>query len=298
MWQRIKELFSSKLGQTSISTQQVEQVKSTTLPVAPVTRVSVNSDNPDQLAESTSVTLSEPVLVAEKALQTKAKKHKSVDRRLPSSDSVEDGADALKPAYDLNTAIRQKLAPALRADGFVGSGRNFRKIQQDWLTILNIETSRSGDAFTLNIGVHPCAFPDVLGRVIEPKKMKVQLCEFRTRLSAEEGVFEWKLATGEAAIVNAVEQALSCYQRTCREQLAYLTGAESPFVHATLDDYAKGVYDFSPFDARDIRTPLVIARLHHFYQRTEIAREFAQYGLQHVGNSVGVRREFEVLLEA
>ncbi len=276
MWQKIKALFSIKSETAEVKTTHSEISREhQALPlVMPVEKV-------EQLVEE-----STPDLVPKKAVRSAARKK---------SETKEQALDVVAPVLDLNTAIRQILAPVLRADGFVGSGRNFRRISETWLTILNIETSRAGNAFTLNVGLHPCAFPDVLGKPLDLKKMKVQLCEFRARLTAQEVENWWQLDGSEAGIRRALEQALSCYQQTCRTQLAYLTGTDSPFVHASLAEFVQGAYDFSPFDAGDIRSVLLIARLHLAYQRTEIAQEFAHYGLQHVGNAVSIRREFEAI---
>lgn len=47
----------------------------------------------------------------------------------------------------LETAIREHLAPVLRADGFRGTGRSFRRVVNGWVQVVNVRGSRYGDQF-------------------------------------------------------------------------------------------------------------------------------------------------------
>lgn len=198
---------------------------------------------------------------------------------------------------DFNALLRRDLAPAFRADGFSGSGRNFRKVTEHWIAVINIESARAGNGFALNLGLHPRAFQDVLGKEVDPKKLKVQLCEFRTRLPSQNKQTWWQFDTSEASMQAAVAQAREDYLHACRTQLHRLCGGDSPLLKAVVDDFAKGDYDFSPFQGADARIALVIARMHRHHGRNKEALAFAHYGLRHVGNSVGLRRDFEALLQ-
>ncbi len=198
---------------------------------------------------------------------------------------------------ELNRILRQILAPALRADGFTGSGRNFRKINSDWVTIISLESSRAGTGLAMNIGLHPLAFNDVLGKPVDAKKIKMQLCEFRTRLPSQNKASWWQFENDTPSMQCVMETIRDEYLYQCREQLKRLSGEQSPLIHAKVDHFAKGDYDFAPFQSADTRIALVIARLHQLQGRRTEAMAFAHHGLKHVGNSVGLRRDFEALLD-
>lgn len=198
---------------------------------------------------------------------------------------------------DVNRIVRQVLAPALRADGFTGSGRNFRKINAHWVLIVSLESSRAGTGLALNIGLHPLAFNDVLGKPVDAKKMKTQLCEFRTRLPSQNKASWWQFESDAESVQRVMETIRNEYLQHCSEQLKKLSGEQSPLFHARVDNFAKGDYDFSPFRSADTRIALVIARLHQQQGRRTEAMAFAHHGLKHVGNSVGLRRDFEALLD-
>jgi hypothetical protein len=90
----------------------------------------------------------------------------------------------------LEVAIRKCLAPCLREDGFAGSGRTFRRVLNGWIQVVNVQGSRYGGRFSINLGLQPLAIPDVVGNVPDPKKIREELCEFRRRLS-ESGADQW-----------------------------------------------------------------------------------------------------------
>jgi len=55
--------------------------------------------------------------------------------------------------------VLKKLAPALRAAGFRGSGQNYRKADGDFVLVINFQGSRSGDKFYVNLGAQPTFIP-------------------------------------------------------------------------------------------------------------------------------------------
>lgn len=233
----------------------------------------------------------EAALVVEVRNQVQTNEAESAKKK-PNEDTENQSADL----PDLNAALKKNIAPLLRADGLTGSGRNFRKVNADWILVINIESSRAGNGFAMNIGLHPSAFPDVLGKPVDPKKLKVQLCEFRTRLPSENKQTWWQFEADEMALAQAIQAASQTYLQTCRAQLRLLSSESSALLKAKVDDFSKGDFDFSPFQRADARVALLIARLHQHHGRSKEALAFAHYGLRHVGNSVGLRRDFEALL--
>lgn len=64
--------------------------------------------------------------------------------------------------------LNQLFASTLRrcfADGFTGSGRTFRRVAGEWVHVVNVQGSRYGGQFGVNVAVHPLA--------IEPSAMPI-----------------------------------------------------------------------------------------------------------------------------
>lgn len=53
----------------------------------------------------------------------------------------------------------KNLGTHIRALGFKGSGQNFRKVIGDYVFVINIQGSRSGDVFYVNLGAQPAFIP-------------------------------------------------------------------------------------------------------------------------------------------
>src|SRR5919109_238405 len=90
----------------------------------------------------------------------------------------------------LETSIRTYFLPYLKEDGFGGSGRTFRRVSSGWIQVVNLQGSRYGGQFAINLGVQPVGVPDVLGTNPDSMKITEPLCEFRRRLS-EAGADQW-----------------------------------------------------------------------------------------------------------
>ena len=90
----------------------------------------------------------------------------------------------------LETAIRAVLVPQLREDGFAGSGRTFRRAVNGCVQVVNVQGSRYGGRFAINLGLQPLAIPDVTGVFPDPRKISEPGCEFRRRLSST-GADQW-----------------------------------------------------------------------------------------------------------
>ena len=125
------------------------------------------------------------------------------------------GRWASQSGPNLSDLIRQYLALVFRADGFTGSGRNFRKNHSNWVLVLSIETSRAGDAFTINVGVQPKFAPDSPGKEVDPKKIKVQLCEFRRRVFTPDIDVWWKCDVSAENAPLVLQAAAQITPRKC-----------------------------------------------------------------------------------
>lgn len=199
---------------------------------------------------------------------------------------------------NLSGLIRLHLAPVLRADGFTGSGRSFRKNHADWLIVLSLETSRAGNAFALHAGIQPKFAPDTLGKPVDPKKLKVQLCEFRRRISSTTKEQWWEFEANEESMTAALQAASAVYIQHLRPLVQAICNEPSLFAQVTLENFSVQAMGFDGYGTDEGRLALATARYLVVHGETTKARAFATYGLQHVGISVGLQRDFEDLLKA
>jgi hypothetical protein len=195
----------------------------------------------------------------------------------------------------LEASIRKHLVPTLKADGFTGSGRAFRRVAGSLVHALNVQGWRSGGKFAVNVGVHPLAIPDVLGNVPDPKKITVELCEFRRRLAEKGDDQWWRYKDTEASMDVAVHSAARVYGSVGRSFFTTFGGPSSPLFSVTPADFAAGHYDFKGFGSTKVRIALVLARLRKASQRRDEAKAFAQIGLSCEGGAGGLRDELENL---
>ncbi|WP_227818089.1 DUF4304 domain-containing protein [Nitrogeniibacter aestuarii] len=195
----------------------------------------------------------------------------------------------------LETAIRAVLAPVLREDGFSGSGRTFRRMRGTWIQVLNVQRSRYGGSFAINLGVQPLAIPDVLGNTPDPKKITESLCEFRRRLSEAGADQWWQHGTTEESMRSAMEEATATYRRTGNELLQRACDSQAGFNAVLPTDFSIGAYDSAGFGSTQVRMALALARLRKVEGKLEEARAFASLGLAQVGSATLLRRELEAL---
>ena len=213
------------------------------------------------------------------------------------SATADEQVEAEESGPNLSGLIRQHLAPVLRADGFTGSGRSFRKNHTDWLLVLTLETSRAGNAFALHVGIQPKFAPDTLGKPVDPKKLKVQLCEFRRRISSTSKDQWWEFEATEESMVNALQASAAVYVEHMRPLVHAICAEPSIFAQISVEEFSVQAMGFEGFASDEGRLALATARYLVLKEQTEKARAFAEHGLRHVGISVGLQRDFEELLQ-
>jgi len=136
----------------------------------------------------------------------------------------------------LESAIKEYLSPILRVDGFAGSGRNFRRVVIECVHAINIQWSKWGGQFAINLGIQPLSIPDVMGATPDPKKITETLCEFRRRLSETGEDQWWTYDDSIESMEAAVRSAAAVYTSVGRRLFAEFSGPSSPARH----------YDASP----------------------------------------------------
>jgi len=198
-------------------------------------------------------------------------------------------------AVRLEDAIKKCLVPYVRQDGFTGSGRTFRRVINGWIQVVNVQGSRYGGQFAINLGLQPLAIPDVLGNTSDPKKITEPLCEFRRRLSESGGDQWWKHDASAPSMEAAVSAAAEVYARIGRPLLNEMSSTESPLNTVSAEDFERSQFDFRGFKSTNVRMALALARLRQAQGKLSESRSFAKYGLAHVGDAVAFKRMFEQL---
>src|SRR5688572_8491753 len=161
----------------------------------------------------------------------------------------------------LETSLRSHLLPHLKADGFAGSGRTFRRVINDWIQVVNVQGSHSGGQFAINMGLQPLRVPDVLGNDPDPKKITEPSCEFRRRLTESGADQWWKHDPTQASMDPAVIAAAELYVRVGRPLLNRAAERDSPVNSVTADDLKNGTFNFYGWGSTEVRMALVLARI-------------------------------------
>jgi Domain of unknown function (DUF4304) len=193
----------------------------------------------------------------------------------------------------LEVAIKEHFAPALRKDGFTGSGRIFRRVHGEFVQIIGVQGSRHGGQFAINLALHPLSIPDVLGNMPDSKKMTDALCEFRRRLASNGTDQWWSHENTIESMSQAITEAAEVYMSVGRPLLNQLGGEHSPLNDITaqvLEDQPSALQGFA---STKVRTALVLARMRQASGNKAAAIEFAKLGLASVGSAVSLRRELE-----
>lgn len=100
---------------------------------------------------------------------------------------------------DVQDALK-KIGPVLRSLGFRGSGRNFRKVEGDFIFVINCQGSRSGSSFYVNLGAQPTFIP--AEGDADLGKLKEYECVLRRRVGDD---WPWDMTEERfAALVDAI----------------------------------------------------------------------------------------------
>jgi Domain of unknown function (DUF4304) len=83
------------------------------------------------------------------------------------------------------------LGAHIRSLGFKGSRQNFRRVEDDYVFVINIQGSRSGDVFYVNLGAQPTFIPAECDASLST--LKEYECVMRRRVGKE---WKWALDDG------------------------------------------------------------------------------------------------------
>lgn len=129
----------------------------------------------------------------------------------PFSPAAADSSTSRTP-YTIEQAWAEHFAPGVRAEGFKGSGRTYRLVTDDFALAVNVQGSRYGGKFTVNLGVHPVSIPTVLGKMVDLKKFKEVECAFRERLTADGQDTWWSYNDNASSMAEAAKDAATLFR--------------------------------------------------------------------------------------
>lgn len=195
----------------------------------------------------------------------------------------------------LEFSIKEHLSPVLRSDGFVGSGRNFRRVSGDFIHAVNVQGSRWGGSFAVNLGIQPRCIPDVAGNSPDPAKITEVLCQFRRRLSETMCDKWWEHEESKESMDAAVRAAASVYTTIGRRLFSELSGSESPLLKVTPTQFEAGNYSFSGFSSTKGQLARSLALMRQSAGDLADASAFARIALANRGVWPAFRAELEAL---
>jgi hypothetical protein len=131
------------------------------------------------------------------------------------AEQVEAGSQA---SYSIENAWRDHLAPVMRDIGFKGSGRNYRLVTDQFALAVNLQGSRYGTKFTVNLGVQPIAIPNVIGKVVDLKNFKEIECTFRDRLTTDGRDTWWSYTDDPSSMRDAAQGAAELFRTNAMPQ--------------------------------------------------------------------------------
>lgn len=185
----------------------------------------------------------------------------------------------------IETAIAMHLAPILRADGFKGSGRQFRRTVGKWTHVVQVQSHRYDSGFCVNMSIHPVGVLDFGRKVHDPKKILEVDCRFRSRMTDDPNREDqwWSHDGTEKGMCWAMILAAETYERFGRERFNLATAADSDLNRVSPEAFFKGKFKGYGFCKANSTTAFVLAWMRRESGQLEEAKAFAEYALRHSG---------------
>lgn len=146
----------------------------------------------------------------------------------------------------VDKAIREILAPLLRADGFKGSGRRYCRVHGELIHILNVQGSQYSRALAVNLGIHLRFLGAMGGRPVDPVRLHDSECFLRRRMTdGRSGGDQWWEHDGTAdSIASAVMTISRVYTQLGRGMFDQFSNYPGSFAHFTPDNVLGGTHGF------------------------------------------------------
>lgn len=186
-------------------------------------------------------------------------------------------------------AMRAQFAPALRGDGFLGTGQRYWRVINEQAQVLEAQGSSSGGKFAVNLGVQPVLVPLLSGDLSQPKNLRVADCLFRRRLALQSGDQWWEYAPDQSSIDEAVKQACHVYVQVGRQQLNSVAAPASHLHAVSAEAFAVGHFDFQGFGSTKILMAWALAHMRNAAGNHTEAAKFAHLVLEYIGDGAAGR---------
>src|SRR6516165_4717048 len=162
-------------------------------------------------------------------------------------------------SYRIEPSIKNHLGPVLQGDGFAGSGFGYRRLVGDLIHAVQVQGSRQGGKFAIELGIHPQSIRDVLGRTPDPARITAYDCEFRRRLSEAGADQWWDYAPTKESMDAAVLRAAAAYATVGRRLFSEQSTSAASLCTVTPNQFENGEYRFSGFGSTKVRMALTLA---------------------------------------
>ena len=200
----------------------------------------------------------------------------------------------------LAKAIQSQFAPALRRDGFSGTSQRYRRLVGGQCQVVEVQGSRHGGKFAVNMGIQPMSVPLLSGEEPKPKRIREMECLFRRRLAMQRGDQWWNYGPNQPSLDAAAREACAVYEQVGRGQLEFMAQPNSPLNTLTPEAFAERTFDFKGFGNTGVLMAWSLAHMRKAAGRHAEARGFARVALEEIGDGPGgsgLKAELRDLLE-
>jgi hypothetical protein len=198
----------------------------------------------------------------------------------------------MQPSDVFFELVKTRFAPCLRASGFKGSGRTFRRRRGDCIEIVNLQTSTSGGKCAVNLALSFSFLPSV-----NPAQITQAECDFRKRLTPEGvGDFWWDFGDGAQRTVESVSHLIAAYERNGVPFFARFGEFPGGYTEITVHDLQQPGIERLPGGTGTSRYALFFTHMWMHLQEPARARSFAEFGLSTCAQAIALRATFRKLL--
>ncbi len=208
--------------------------------------------------------------------------------------------------------LHNEWYPLLRHSGFKGSGQRFQRENNEVIHAIGVQVNKYGGSCCVNLGIHLRFLPLSNNQMLASgQKIRVESCEFRWRLAPPGHTdYWWGFESGVKAHLplSFLDQKQQGPVKQARHLIETYTAYGEPYLQSlmTVVDIA-GTIRVEDIGRNELKSPiyafaagragLTMARIHKYLGNIEMARQFAETGLQHVGKARQVQEALEKLLE-
>jgi hypothetical protein len=192
-----------------------------------------------------------------------------------------------EPKPSLAKAIQSQFAPTPRLDSFSGTSKRYWRVVGGQCQVVEVQGSRYGGKFAINMGIQPMSVPLLSGGAPEPNSLRDMECLFRRRLAVQRGDQWWECQPDQLSMDAAARDACAVYEQVGRGQLEFLAEPNSPLNTLTRETFAAGTYDFKGFGNTGVLMAWTLAHMTKAAVKNAEARGFAELALEEIGDGLG-----------